>query len=443
MISNLQSRTPDAIKLTDFLSVLARSLENHGARLCVLRNYESLPDAIIGNDIDCLIRPSEERRAIQAMRSVPGISITGYGRRSYVSHFFSAGIDSGIGRRALQIDFALGLLWKGLPFLDSEAVLNAALPRPLVEGDFSVPSPVDEAIAIAMHDLLYGGVLKQRYLSKVQSVLVDQRNEVVAALSPPFGRKMAVQLTDAVIVGQPDRISACVRPLRVSLISRALLRAPLRSATALMRHHYEEFRFRMSRDTMRTVCIHGLNCGQKKLIVDTLMPMLPDVAKLLERVDLSPRLLPEPNEPQKNSVDHASTVDSASFWTALKSLALCLARNWRSRLVERKGLTLKIIENSYDDFLLDPRRYGYRGPAWLARFVGAIMPSPDLRLLLDDSAESTRRRLVEDCESKSKRGTNCTVLDSSLPPEDVAELAYTAIVDALSQRTAQKFERSC
>lgn len=443
MISNLQSPTPDTVKLTDFLSALARSLESHGVRLCVLRNYESLPEAIIGNDIDCLIRPSEEGRAILAMKSVPGISITGYGRRSYVSHFFSAGIDSGIGRRALQIDFAMDLLWKGLPFLDCDSVLDAAIPRPLVEANFYGPSPVHEAIAIAMHDLLYGGVLKQRYLSKVQGIFAGHRHQVLATLSPQFGEKMAVRLTDAIIVGQSDRISACVRPLRVSLVSRALLRAPFRSAIALMRHYYEEFRFRMSRGAMQSVCILGLNCGQKKLIVDALMPMLPDVAKLLERADLSPRLLPEPSARQKNSVGRALPVDSAGFWASLKGLALCLARNWRSRLGQRKGLTLQIIENSYDDFLLDPRSFGYRGPVWLARLVGVIMPSPDVRLLFDGTADSTRRRPVEDYDSKSKRGVNCVVLDSNLAPDDVAELAYAAIVDALSLRTAEKFEKLC
>lgn len=431
MIETQPSSSSKLVDFADFLTALARSLEREGLRLCVLRNYESFPASKTGNDIDCLIRPSEEDRVARALRALPGIAITDYVRRHYASNFFLAGINSGSQARGIQLDFAVNLLWKGLPILDVDSVLNAAHLRPIGEATCYVPAPVHSAIAIAMHDLLYGGALKQKYFSGVQRAFVEHRDEVLATLRPQFGNKMAERLTDAVTAGQLDGVAACSRPLRVSFVLRALYRSPFRNSLALMQHHYDEIKFRFSRDTMQSIYLRGLNSGKKKLILDALMPMLPGLTALRDRVNLSPRFVSKSNASETDSTNSAADSNSAGYWASIKGVALCLARNWHSRFSERKNSTLRIVENSYDDFLLDPRRFGYRGPLWLARLAGRLMPSPNYSMLLD----------VPTGSAAGKRKAKCIVLDSSLPPEQIAEDAYASIVDALAPRAVEKLKR--
>lgn len=44
---------------------------------------------------------------------------------------------------------------------------------------------------------------------------------------------------------------------------------------------------------------------------------------------------------------------------------------------------LIVFDRYYHDLLVDPRRYRYGGPMWLVRWIGKLIPKPDLWVLLD------------------------------------------------------------
>ncbi len=50
-------------------------------------------------------------------------------------------------------------------------------------------------------------------------------------------------------------------------------------------------------------------------------------------------------------------------------------------LLRRRALVL--FDRYYDDILVDPLRFRYRGPLWLARLTARLIPRPDLFLVLD------------------------------------------------------------
>jgi thymidylate kinase len=56
---------------------------------------------------------------------------------------------------------------------------------------------------------------------------------------------------------------------------------------------------------------------------------------------------------------------------------------------------LLIGDRYYHDLLVDPMRYRYGGPAWIARFVGTLMPQPDLWVLLNAPAIILQARKQE------------------------------------------------
>ena len=98
----------------------------------------------------------------------------------------------------------------------------------------------------------------------------------------------------------------------------------------------------------------------------------------------------------------------------------------------RRGFVL--FDRYHGDLLVDPRRYRYGGPSWLARLASRWMPQPDLVIFLDaepevllsrkqevgrDSLEIARRDYLKFCD----RSARCRIIDASQPLETVISQA--------------------
>jgi thymidylate kinase len=103
------------------------------------------------------------------------------------------------------------------------------------------------------------------------------------------------------------------------------------------------------------------------------------------------------------------------------------------RLVHRqaKGY-LSVFDRGYADILVDPRRYRYGGPLWLAKLVGFCLPAPDTTIVLDASSEVLRSRkqevAPEECARQrqayldlAKHLPSSHVVDASQPIEAVVD----------------------
>ena len=89
-----------------------------------------------------------------------------------------------------------------------------------------------------------------------------------------------------------------------------------------------------------------------------------------------------------------------------------------------------IYDRYYGDLLVDPRRYRYGGPMWLARLWSRFLPQPDLLIFLDAPEEVLLQRKQEvplEALSQSRAGylrltksnKRGVVVDASLPLGDV------------------------
>ncbi len=442
---------------SDFLAALFRSFAEEGVRACVLRNYESFPASNAGNDIDLLILPSELPRAIRALRSIQQLRIVGYSEGPFVANLFLAGVCPSPGVRALQIDFDLGLTWKGLPYLSTETVLDAARPRRAGSLEFFVPSPVHEAIISLFASLLVGVWLKERYFPGVRRTFARDRTEAIAALLPQFGAKAATAVVDAVIDGGRGGILDCVGPLRAALLRRGLLRRPASGALAMARHHVRVFAFRHSPQQLVTVGVLGCGghsetqLGEKQLI-EALLPMLRASARVVERRTMPERLPGAgPRSGTGANADSRAGSPGGSF-VSIAKLVLRILEAWWSRFAEKKGFTLRIFEG--DSANLPAAHRGRREgvPLWLARLAGRLLPSPDLWLLLDadtdrgesengDALPAEALGRLEAGLAFAKTGKRRVLLDARKPAASVAEQAYAAIIDVLAERADRQLKR--
>jgi hypothetical protein len=422
------------LTFSEFLAFLLPALDREGVRFCVLRNYEKFPAENMGGDIDFLIDPSDLERSIRALRSVPGIRITGYSERSWVAHAFVEGVSQAPGIRALQVDF-LGLLsWKGQAYLPTEAILQAAAPRQAGSLKFLVPSPVHEAIVSLFASLLVGGWLKEKYFPKVRQTFAKDRAGAVAALSPQFGPRLAARLVEAVIAGARGKILGCVGPLRVSVTLRGLMRRPASGFWAAVLYFAREIALRFSPQSVETVCILGLETSGKARFIAGLSPLLEASAKIVER----------------RAADSGERVAGASFGSMAKALAWLL-EEWRGQFLGKKNLTLRIIGGGGCELAIAPRQHGYSGPEWFARFVGRLFPSPVLWLLLEGDAgggkanngealpaEALRQLAAYRAFVKTKK--EYVILNASQPEARIVEEAYAAIIDRLARRAARQLK---
>jgi thymidylate kinase len=96
----------------------------------------------------------------------------------------------------------------------------------------------------------------------------------------------------------------------------------------------------------------------------------------------------------------------------------------------RDGVVL--FDRYHADLLVDPRRYRYGGPMWLARLASGLMPQPDLVVFLDaepevllarkqevgrEALEEARKRYLELCAGH----TRFQIINAAQPLEAVIE----------------------
>jgi len=118
----------------------------------------------------------------------------------------------------------------------------------------------------------------------------------------------------------------------------------------------------------------------------------------------------------------------------------------RPRLVRS---TFVVFDRYYHDLLVDPLRYRYGGPMWLARWIGKLLPQPDLWILLDAPPEvlHARKQEVSTKETARQREAylrlvqgmdNSVVVDASQPLDDVVREVNMRILDLMAARTARR-----
>lgn len=116
----------------------------------------------------------------------------------------------------------------------------------------------------------------------------------------------------------------------------------------------------------------------------------------------------------------------------------CLGYLWPFRRARREG-TLVLCDRHFYDLLVDPRRYRFKGPRWLAKLMFFFLPKPTLLLLLDVSPEEIQRRKQEVSEVETARQVAAyrelvgglkfgVIIDAGRSPGEVADAATAKIL---------------
>jgi len=118
---------------------------------------------------------------------------------------------------------------------------------------------------------------------------------------------------------------------------------------------------------------------------------------------------------------------------------------FKTRALLRKQ-KLVVFDRYYHDLLIDPKRYRYDGPMFLAQLIGRMMPSWDILFMILDadehavfarkqqlSVEEIRRQRAAYCEFARSR-KNATLIRTDQPLEECRRQALAAVLRHLAER---------
>jgi thymidylate kinase len=192
------------------------------------------------------------------------------------------------------------------------------------------------------------------------------------------------------------------------------------------------------------IVILGPDGAGKSSVIEGLMRKLNSQRSIAEMRHLKPRIaMRRRGEGVTINPDpHGQTPRSAL--TSIAKIFVWLLEEWFAALFLNKRKSLLICDRYYHDLLIDPIRYRYGGPMWIARLIGKLMPQPGLWVLLDAPAEVLRARKQEVSFSETMRQRQeymtfvrkqrkHVIVDASKPLDKVITDVEHVISRALSQ----------
>jgi thymidylate kinase len=373
----------------DLLVALFRALEENGVCYCVLHSWESLPDEL-PSDLDLAIHPRDREKLTLVWRALHD---TGYrvvqclnyavGGYYFVLFWFEA-----LTPKIVAIDIIFEHRRNGL-ILASGEDLVAERRR---ERMFWIPDPV-----IEFQYLLTKKILKNSLPSKQEKrlrLLVQKVGRVRAeAISVRlFGQSWKSTAVDACLQGG---LSSLLRQLRKALWRAAVRQNPL----SPIRNLFTDFLRRKRRWFQYTgvfVAILGPDGVGKSTLAAHLIQALGPAFRRHDLFHWRPEFVLR-RDRSSVSLPHqqrqrSSALSAAHLFAHLLDYMLGYYFVIRPALA-RSGLV--VFDRYYHDLAVDPKRYRYGGPKWLARALRWLVPQPDLILILDAPEEVTLSRKQE------------------------------------------------
>ncbi len=407
---------------------------------CILHGWQGLPEHL-PSDLDIVV-PLEDLPKLETnLLELSGAHLVNLLQHESTCYYFVLAFQEKGRFRFLQVDAAADYRRNGFVWFSAEELLRGRRRWK----DFWIASPEVEFKYLLVKKILKGVVPKHaasRLKEFVEELGTQARELVTVLLGSRDGEKVLRWIQTGDWEAFQGHIPKLQKTLKRQRIRQDLLN-PLRYWLAEVKRIWQRWRY----PTGLFVVVLGPDGAGKSTLINRLEADLSGAFRRTARFHLRPRLFQKTGNDRPVTNPHGQP--SRPFFTSLLKLVYYfLDYNLGYWLKVRPALarsTLVLFDRYYDDLLIDPKRYRYGGPMWLARWLCRFIPRPDLWLILDVPEEELLRRKQEvsleelRCQREGYHRlsvglSNAVLLDGSLPPEEVARHGEGIILEHLHGR---------
>jgi len=439
-VSSPNEDLPSGSSSTDFLRQLFRRLEESGTRYCVLHSWQNLPEEL-SSDLDIAVHPDDRKHFAVTIR---GLRKCGFSPIQLINHnvngyYFVFCWHFGGKLQTAAVDVIFEHRRGGLIADDGEELTTGSERF----GEFRVASP-----SAALSYLL----LKKAVKGKVKSEQTADLRELVQLL----GRDRSEQIARKLFSASSSRriISACLDGTLPEILPQMKRASWL---TGVVRQPRRLLRY-LAGDANRLLCrwrkpnglfvaILGPDGVGKSSAIGGLHDQIGPAFWGERYFHLRPQFF-APRRPAPPVTDPHAKPPRGPLSSSLRLTALladyCLGYAFRLRQLKPRS-SLLVFDRYFFDVLVDPKRFRFGGPMWLARLYARLVPSPDLVLILDADVETVLARKSElppeelnrqreAYQQLSVRGSRVRLINTTGTREEVAFQTAAAIAEFMSQR---------
>ncbi|MGH8641296.1 MAG: hypothetical protein ACRET6_06270 [Burkholderiales bacterium] len=427
---------------------LFRFLERNGIPYCVVGDTRAFPETI-ASDVDIVVEqkafPTVPRLVARFAREL-GVHVVQWIRHEQTASYFvlawardSGGIDF------LALDFCGDYYRGGRRMLAADGILARRAPaidRHGREQGFRVPAAHMQFIYYLLKKV------DKRELDHAHGEYLSDRWHADPGGALSWIGRYWPDVDDAELISRAaeDNEWFLVRGLLPRLRRTLRRSAPFSAAAALgeVKRRVE----RVLRPTGMTVAVIGPDGSGKSSVIEHVLADLAPAFRGIRYLHLRPRVVGGGSASVRPvTAPHALPPRGRVASVAkLVHMLLDYAVGYALRVwpLTRRS-TLVVFDRYYRDLLVDPKRYRYGGPMWLARWAAQCVPGPDLWLLLDAPSHvlQARKREVPCEESERQRQGylklarhlwNAAVADATQELPQVALQVDAAILNSLQGR---------
>ena len=374
----------------DFLLALFRYLDATGTRYCVLHSWDNLPEEL-PSDLDIGVHP-EDRAALAG--TIRHLGEDGFSPIQLINHnvngfYFVFCWESAQGLRTAAVDVIFEHRRGGL-IADDGAKLTANRERC---GEFWVASPPVEFGYLLLKKAVKGKVKPEQVarLQRLAQTLGRVRAEEIAG--ELFSARWSKRIVSACMDGS---LPTLLSKIKSQIWKTAVTRKPLDLGRYLAGDTVRWVR-RWMRPNGLFVAILGPDGAGKSSAIAGLHAQIGGAFWEERYFHLRPQVLAPRKSAAPVTNPHAMAV-RGSFRSSLQLTALLadyfLGYAGLLRQLKPRSCLL-VFDRYFHDVLVDPKRFRYGGPVWLARLYAKLVPEPDLLVVLDVDLESILARKVE------------------------------------------------
>jgi thymidylate kinase len=316
---------------------------------------------------------------------------------------------------------------------------------------FWVTSPADAFIYYLIKKLDKGAI-SEAQASELERRYQADPKAARGLLERHFPAHGAAMIEQSLQLRDYYSLATSLDSLRAQLHHHAPTEAPLRRLRQLLANSLR-VAGRVQRPTGLSIGFLGPDGCGKSSVIDQVTLALREVFRRVEYQHLRPRPAVAADQPVNAPVvdPHAqstrgivgSTAKLLHFW----AIYLIGALLWT--FPRRVSSTLVIFDRYYHDILADPRRYRYGAPLSWARWLGRLVPQPELVFILDASPDviQSRKQEVPFAESARQRQAyldlvsqlrTAHVIDAAQPLDKVVADILAIVLAQLEARVATR-----